>query len=297
MTSLFDRYLQESDAFAKKTPELTKLQRCLKSFLITINVIFLIFACALIGIGSVAYNHNVGPLTGATIPQGIIALGVFIMLLSLFGIFGAYRESRLFLGCYFFFLLIFTVLLLAVGIGVYSQQQQAGWYITQGWQSANDGVRMSFQNAFYCCGLTSWTDNPGSTCPTCTTGTNTTCTPCPIYYPGTNGSAPFCVPCTTIGVPCPNQNCTLCPNITAICNPCANQTGCYQTLVNTFNNSYQTMGAVSIALAVLMFFGMVFVCILIRGIRAKSEKTDNEGLHSGEDSANPAGTASIDSTT
>jgi len=260
MTSLFDRYLQESDAFAKKTPELTRLQRCLKIVLITINVVFLTLACALIGVGSYAYNHNVGPLTGATIPLGIIVLGVFIMFLSFLGCVGACRESRLFLGCYFFFLLLFTILLLAVGIGVYSQEQQAGWYISQGWANANAGVRGSFQNAFSCCGLTSYTDQASMPCPTCTPMVlNSTCVPCGIFYNGTS-----CMNCTTLGVPCSGQSCSMCPNNPwnqtianssySLCNPCANQPSCYQVLVNAFNNSYQTMGAVGIALAVLMFF-------------------------------------------
>jgi len=291
MTSLFDRYLQESDAFAKKTPELTKAQRCLKFFLVTINVIFLIFACALMGIGSVAYNHNVGPLTGATIPVGIIVLGVFIMFLSFLGCIGAYRESRGFLGCYFFFLLLFTVILLAVGIGVYSQQQQAGWYITQGWTSANNDIRVSFQNAFYCCGLNSFNNLNGIPCPSCTASPlNATCTPCGtlVFANTTNGTGVCTLSTSSSG------NCTLCP-LAPVCNSCTNQPSCYQPLVNAFNNSFQTMGAVGVALAVIMLVGMIFVCVLIRGIRAKSEKADVENLHTGDDSANPAGTASIDS--
>jgi len=295
MTSLFDRYLQESDAFAKKTPELTRLQKCLKFVLVTINVIFLIFACALMGLGSVAYNHNVGPLTGATIPVGIIVLGVFIMLLSFMGCIGAYRESRLLLGCYFFFLLLFTILLLAVGIGVYSQREQAGWYISEGWKGVNNDFRVSLQNGFYCCGLNSWNDGLGGIpCPICTTGLNSTCLTCPIYVPPTNITNSSCLICQ-LGSVC--GDCAICnaSNATAACNPCANQPACYQLLVDAFNNSYQTMGAVGVAFAVLMFAGMIFVCILIRGIRNKSEKTDDENLHTGDDSANPqAGTASID---
>jgi len=244
MTSLFDRYLQESDAFSakNKTPELSRAQRCFKTTLVAFNVLFLIFACVLMGVGSVAYNHNVGPLVGSTIPVGIIVLGVFIMFLSFIGCIGAYRESRMFLGCYFLFLLLFTVLLLAVGIGVYAKREEAGAYIEQGWRGASNDVRVSFQNGFQCCGLFTYND-------------------------------------TLAGSPCPTGNITQ---------------GCDNILISTFNNSYNTMGAVGVAFAILMLIGMCFVCVLMRTIRARAERGDSENLHSGEDSSNPAVAASVD---
>jgi len=166
MTSLFDRYLEGTGFVKNPTPELSRSQLCVKRVLIVTNAVFLIFACVLMGVGSVAYNHNVGPLTGATIPVGIIVSGVFIMFLSFVGCFGAWRESRICLGCYFSFLFVFTIILLAVGIGVDNQRSEASWYIQQGWMDSNNGVRVSFQNAYGCCGLNTWNDTlAGQPCP------------------------------------------------------------------------------------------------------------------------------------
>jgi len=168
MTSLFDRYLQESDAFSakNKSPELSRATRCFKFILIFVNLVFVIFACALIGVGSVAYNHNLGPLAGSTIPLGILVCGVFILLIAFCGFYGAYKESRLVLGCFLFWMVLFIIILLAIGLAVYAKRQEAGWYIEQGWIFyANNGVRVSIQNAYGCCGLLFWNVTAGSPCP------------------------------------------------------------------------------------------------------------------------------------
>jgi len=243
MTSLFDRYLQESDAFAAKnrTPELTRATRCLKLTLIGANVLFLIFACVLMGVGSVAYNHSVGPLSGTEIPVGIVVLGVFIMFLAFIGCFGAWRESRLFLGCYFFFLMLLTILLFAVGLGVYSKREEAGYYMMIGWMNSPNDVRVSFQNQLMCCGLDIFNDSWS-------------------------------------GRPCPDK----------LKFNDSSQTGaaCLPELTSLFRDSMQNVGGTGVAFAVLMFLGMIFVCVLMRGIRQKSLK-DQDNIGAVEDSTNP----------
>jgi len=240
MTSLFDRYLQESDAFSAKhrTPELTRATRCLKLTLIAANILFLIFACVLMGVGSYALNHSVGPLAGTEIPMGIVVLGIFIMFLSWMGCFGAWRESRFFLGLYFLFLLLLTILLFAVGLAVYSYKEQAGAYMQQGWISAPNSVRVTFQNQLQCCGLIQFNDtNAGRPCPTLLQLNQTTLVPLP----------------------------------------------CLPILTTLFANSMQTVGGTGVAFAVIMFLGMVFVCVLMRGIRQKGLREQEMA----EDTTNP----------
>jgi hypothetical protein len=198
MSSLFDRYLQESDAFGSKSkPELSRAFKCLKGLLVALNILFLvslpprfsylppfesslnplllffpllsvfflptqIFGCILMGIGSVAYNRPVGSLSGTTLPIGIVVLGVFIMFLSFLGCVSAWRESRIFLGLYFFFLSILTFLLLVVGLAVYVKRSEAGYYMSQGWEAAynpvDNGVVQALQLTFSCCGLYRYND-------------------------------------------------------------------------------------------------------------------------------------------
>jgi len=257
MTSLFDRYLQESDAFStkNKSPDLTKAQKCFKFTLLAANILFLIFASILMAFGSFAYKNGVGPLVGQTIPLGIVTLGVFILLLSFFGCFGAWKESRCFLGIYFAILLLFTIFLLAIGIAVYSQKDSAGYYIENAWSGANNDVRVSFQYGFNCCGLHYYNITAGNPCPTCQLN-----------------------PCNTSFTSCTQPACA---------------TPCYDNFVSSFNSYYQSAGNAAIAISVLMFLMLLFVCVLIRAIRSRSEQADNETMQTGDDSSSPKG-ATVD---
>jgi len=124
-----------------------------KYILIGVNALFLIFGCVLCAVGSYALNNKVAELAGQTLPQGIIVVGAFLLVLSFVGAFSAWKEIRLGLGLYFFFISIITVILFAVGIAVYVKRNQAGMYITQGWQAADQDMKGSLQAAFFCCGL------------------------------------------------------------------------------------------------------------------------------------------------
>jgi hypothetical protein len=66
--------------------------------LVVANIVFLIFGSVLCAVGGYASTSKAGALAGETLPHGIIALGVFIILLSLLGCLAAFKESRLFLG-------------------------------------------------------------------------------------------------------------------------------------------------------------------------------------------------------
>jgi len=158
---LFDKYLEQNDAFAGRgKPELSKAHKALKIVLVVFNVIFLIFGCVLMGVGSYAYNNNnLGSLTGVTLPLGIVTLGVFIMFVSFLGCLSAWRESRVFLGFYFFFLALMTFLLLVVGIAVYVKKNDAQSYIESGWISASPDIRGGLEWSFTCCGLRYFNDS------------------------------------------------------------------------------------------------------------------------------------------
>jgi hypothetical protein len=145
-------------------PKLNGGQICFKFVLLSLNVLFLIFGCVLMGVGSYALNNQVGAIAGQTVPMGLIVLGVFIMLLAILGALSAWRESRAFLGLYFAFLLLFTIILFAVGIAVYVKKNDADWIITEAWNDGGKDVQLSLQNALDCCGLKTVNDT-GYGCP------------------------------------------------------------------------------------------------------------------------------------
>jgi len=57
-----------------------------------------IFGCVLCGVGAYALQSKAGSLAGETLPQGIIVIGVFIILISFLGCLAAFKESRFFLA-------------------------------------------------------------------------------------------------------------------------------------------------------------------------------------------------------
>ena len=200
-----------------------------------------------------------GGLAGETLPSGIIVLGVFIILVSFVGCFAAYRESRLFLAVYFGFLLIFVIILFAVGIAVYSQKDQADKYMSQGWctaQAAGDfGVIRDIQNYFQCCGLNYYNDSTYWV-----SGGSLTVAGCAsLYPPGTNFAYIACP--STLGV-----------------GPTGGM-ACLPILSSTFASSYIAAGACAIAFAVIMCAGMVVVCVLMSGIKEKKHLEDIRKLH------------------
>lgn len=144
-------------------PKLNSGQICFKYTLLAINILFLIFGIVLMAVGSYALNNHVAVLAGQTIPTGLIVLGVFIMLLSILGAGSAWRESRLLLGIYFLFLLLFTIILFAVGIAVYVKKDDSDELLTLAWNDAGRDVRLSLQNVLDCCGLDRW--NSEGECP------------------------------------------------------------------------------------------------------------------------------------
>lgn len=132
---------------------------CPRYILLSFNLIFLIFGCVLVGVGSVAYNTEVLGLSGVTLPAGIIVLGVFIMLMAFFGFYGAKKENRCYLGIYFAMLLAITIALLFVGIALYAERNNSRYYMTTGWNSASADLQKSLQDSFGCCGLTGANDS------------------------------------------------------------------------------------------------------------------------------------------
>lgn len=57
-----------------------------------------IFGCVLCAVGSYALNSKVAELVGQTLPQGLIVVGAFLLILSFIGAASAWKEFRIGLG-------------------------------------------------------------------------------------------------------------------------------------------------------------------------------------------------------
>lgn len=226
------------------SPELTKAQRIFRYAIMAFNVVVFIFACVLIGVGANAMNNNTADITGQTLPKGIIAVGVFFVIVSLLGAVATYKQNKPLLIIYFVIMLILTIIELAVGIAVYAAREQAIGWVTQGWANAmksnggpdNSDTLKAIEQSFHCCGLNS----------------------APAY-------AAF----------------SACPADTYTAgNPNVILTSCQAKLNNAIQSTYYTAGSAAIAFAILMITGLVFIVLLIRGIAKKQHQQNIQLMHS-----------------
>jgi len=215
-----------------------------------INLLFLVFGIVLIVLGANASKDLAGQLSSNTLPDGIIVMGVFIMLVSFFGFFSAWKEWRPGLGIFAFIVFLLAIILIAVAIAVYVEKNNAAYYIAEGWASGGTNVQISAMVEFNCCGL----NGPNEDDYFCAVGWL-------IATDGTNITNPPVAQCCL-----PNSG----VNSTAKYLPNTNANSCLNILVNDFNSYFVPAGSAGIAFAVLMLVALVFIGLLMKGIRLKN---------------------------
>jgi len=167
MSSPANHYSSSVDIYSQRqsSPTLTTAYLCFKVILLAANLIFMVFAFVLIGVGSWALNSKSNDLAGQTLPSGLIVIGVFMLLLSGLGAMSAWKESVGGLAAYLTLMIIVSIILFSIGVAVSVQQNEAGTYIERAWVAAPDDVKRSVQLEFDCCGLKAWNESAVQPCP------------------------------------------------------------------------------------------------------------------------------------
>jgi len=176
MTDVVERYSTTIDIYSLRpsgsgsngaTPRLSTAYLCFKIILLLANLLFMIFACILIGLGSYALNSMPNSVAGQTLPAGLVAMGVFILILSALGAMSAWKESVPGLGIYLALLLLITIILFAIAVAITVEKGNAGEYIAEAWydERAPWDVKNGIQQELGCCGLRYWNDSAAQPCP------------------------------------------------------------------------------------------------------------------------------------
>jgi len=217
-----------------KTPDQARVVQIFKTAVIGVNILFWIFGCVLGTVAGFASASNIGPILGSTFPVGIIVLGVGVILLGFFGLVSAWRESKIGLGCYWFWLLLFAVILLGVGLGAYSRKADAAMYCEEYWMIDNAADQQQFQTQFSCCGLYQFNDT---------------------FTPRRYRSASYlCPPTSYTRRPAG-------PDVVVV------GQACLPVLTKAFQDQYFAMGATSVAFSSIMLVFLVLSCLLVQTIR------------------------------
>lgn len=173
MAEVVERYSTAIDIYRDHRPaaKLSTAYVCFKVILLVANLVFMIFGCILIGVGSYALNSTANQLVGQTLPSGVIVMGVFILVLAAIGACSAWKESIIGLAVYLTLLLIICIILFSIGVAIVVKKNQAGEYIQSAWYRGPADVKQSIQQNLNCCGLTNWNDSAVLPCPTASSNT------------------------------------------------------------------------------------------------------------------------------
>ncbi|XP_066999235.1 tetraspanin-13 isoform X2 [Anabrus simplex] len=162
---------------------------CSKNALTALNILYILVAFILIG---VAVYGRESPL-GANLPTigGILACGIFLILISIVGLIGAIKHHQVLL--FFYMLILFLLFLVQFSVAcaclaVNMKQQEA--LAREGWAGISDAVKTDVQKSFVCCGFDSNNNSTTNSlkdpmehpkCPNCCPDGNTVdchCDPC-----------------------------------------------------------------------------------------------------------------------
>ncbi|XP_060803658.1 tetraspanin-13 isoform X2 [Amyelois transitella] len=131
---------------------------CSKNALIALNVLYVAVASILITVA--AYGQASSLVGNLPIVGGILACGVFLILISLLGLAGAVKHHQVML--FFYMVILFMLFLVQFSVAcaclaVNSEQQEM--LAQQGWHQVNMDVRQQVQKRFECCSFQGRTTN------------------------------------------------------------------------------------------------------------------------------------------
>jgi len=138
--------------------------QCSKYTLMGLNIFYILVGIILICLGT-KWSHS-NQVTGLPIVGGIVACGVFLIVISILGIFGTARHHQVFL--FFYMLILFIVFIIQFSVAcaclTVSTETQRG-LAAHGWDSINNESRVHIQNSMSCCKFDNDPIHDHPTCP------------------------------------------------------------------------------------------------------------------------------------
>lgn len=123
---------------------------CSKNALTALNILYILVAFILIGVA--VYGRASAIVTNLPIIGGILACGVFLILISILGLIGAIKHHQVLL--FFYMLILFLLFLVQFSVACAclafntDQQHQVA---VQGWNNVSPEIKNKVQKTFDCC--------------------------------------------------------------------------------------------------------------------------------------------------
>ena len=125
---------------------------CSRNTLAAINTIFVFIGVVLISIA--AYGKKESILVSLPVLGAVIACGVFLILVAVFGLIGAVRHNQVILFFYMVVMSLLFIVLLACSVAALAVTQgQQKILIATAWQKIDVRQRTKIEGMFECCGI------------------------------------------------------------------------------------------------------------------------------------------------
>ncbi|XP_029975117.1 tetraspanin-31 [Salarias fasciatus] len=125
---------------------------CSKNALCSLNVVYMLVGLLLIGVA--AWGKGYGLVSSIHIIGGVIAVGVFLLLIAIVGLIGAVHHHQVML--FFYMVILFIVFLFQFGVScsclAMNRGQQEG-LLNSTWSILEDPTKTDLETQLNCCGL------------------------------------------------------------------------------------------------------------------------------------------------
>ncbi|XP_061074831.1 tetraspanin-31 [Conger conger] len=131
---------------------------CSKNALCSLNVVYMLVGLLLIGVA--AWGKGFGIVSSIHIIGGVIAVGVFLLLISIVGLIGAFNHHQVML--FFYMVILFLVFLFQFGVScscLALNRDQQEKLLNTSWNLMGDNTKKSLEHQLDCCGLVNRTDS------------------------------------------------------------------------------------------------------------------------------------------
>ncbi|XP_076065480.1 tetraspanin 97E isoform X2 [Oratosquilla oratoria] len=133
---------------------------CSKNSLLALNVVYVLVAFVLIFVA--AYAKGTSIVSSLSLVSGIIACGVFLLIISIVGLIGATKHHQVILFFYMIILFIIFIIQFSLACACLAMNETQQKYLTlTGWNGFNNDTRHDVQVLLHCCGFSSWNDTIG----------------------------------------------------------------------------------------------------------------------------------------
>ncbi|CAL8255470.1 unnamed protein product [Arctogadus glacialis] len=125
---------------------------CSKNALCSLNVVYMMVGLLLIAVA--AWGKGFGLVSSIHIIGGVIAVGVFLMLIAMVGLVGAVHHHQVML--FFYMVILFIVFLFQFGVScscLAMNRGQQETLLNSAWGMLHNRTKVELENKLNCCGL------------------------------------------------------------------------------------------------------------------------------------------------